>query len=563
MKLVKALCVCTLLFLFVGVSGQTSFNVPTEGILTQTLTTPGTYKVYDDGGADSNHSNNSNGALVLNVPMGTTISGIYAIDEYAALLLYDGDFIIQGCSGYGSFPETVITSGTITFEFYSYDTDTDWGFDFTVNVPKICNDITVSVTNITSTTAKIVWSDVSPQSKYDVVVIESPFMSPEIYKNVTSPLNIPVLGGRSYEVLVYKTECISAPSSFSTPYVVQGIPWKDNDLVIPFCMEDNPYGITYPAGTVSEQVHLNYGAIGCLWSTPSPAWFIFKIDQPGDMIIEMTHSREEDIDFICWGPLSGISKQDVLNKVYAGLREGSLFPHDTGDRCSYSGDWREICSIENAQQDEWYLLLITNFSEMPGNISFNKMSGNATTSCTIIIDISSNSPICIGGDLELYVNNAPAGATFEWTGPNGFKSTSATPVIKNATLNNAGTYSVVMTAGGETAEPVSLKVEILKNGFGCNEVIYEEIIPDAFFTPNGDGENDVWNIKNIEYFEIATIDIYDRFGKLLVRYTDKDRFTPWDGTYLGNPMPSNDYWYIIMLQNVEKVYIGHFMLFRR
>jgi len=105
-----------------------------------------------------------------------------------------------------------------------------------------------------------------------------------------------------------------------------------------------------------------------------------------------------------------------------------------------------------------------------------------------------------------------------------------------------------------------------EDALGCDSVItlhltvYAEIGPDKFFTPNGDGIRDFWNIQYIEYFEVSTVDIYDRFGKLLVRYTGK--FTPWDGTYLGIPMPSTDYWYVITLEEVEKIYVGHFTLLR-
>jgi gliding motility-associated-like protein len=85
------------------------------------------------------------------------------------------------------------------------------------------------------------------------------------------------------------------------------------------------------------------------------------------------------------------------------------------------------------------------------------------------------------------------------------------------------------------------------------------IIPDKFFTPNGDGVNDYWTIKNIEKCE-HTVDIYDRFGKLLIRY--KNNFRRWDGVYLGNRMPTTDYWYVITLEQREESMAGHFTLIR-
>jgi gliding motility-associated-like protein len=96
-----------------------------------------------------------------------------------------------------------------------------------------------------------------------------------------------------------------------------------------------------------------------------------------------------------------------------------------------------------------------------------------------------------------------------------------------------------------------------------NLTVYSEIVPSEYFTPNDDGVNDVWNIKNIDYFEVVSVEIYDRLGKLLVRQTGK--FTPWDGKYLGKPASSTDYWYVIIIreeEEKEKQYLGHFTILR-
>ncbi len=140
------------------------------------------------------------------------------------------------------------------------------------------------------------------------------------------------------------------------------------------------------------------------------------------------------------------------------------------------------------------------------------------------------------------------------------------------TLTDRVPVNEIYSANGFSIQPVSAvgtftyennEVDV----FGCDSVttllltVYAEIKPDEFFTPNGDGVNDVWKIKNIEFFDVATVDIYDRFGKLLIHHTNS--FEPWDGTYLGSLMPSTDYWYVITLKMVEKIYTGHFTLLRR
>jgi gliding motility-associated-like protein len=57
---------------------------------------------------------------------------------------------------------------------------------------------------------------------------------------------------------------------------------------------------------------------------------------------------------------------------------------------------------------------------------------------------SNNGPICAGASLTLNASTV-AGATYAWTGPNGFTSNTQNPTIASATLANAGTYAVIVT----------------------------------------------------------------------------------------------------------------------
>lgn len=59
--------------------------------------------------------------------------------------------------------------------------------------------------------------------------------------------------------------------------------------------------------------------------------------------------------------------------------------------------------------------------------------------CGITPSVTSNSPVSVGSTISL---TASGGATYNWTGPNNFVSTSANPTIPNATTANAGTYKV-------------------------------------------------------------------------------------------------------------------------
>ncbi|MEY2692467.1 MAG: hypothetical protein RIT03_857 [Bacteroidota bacterium] len=91
-----------------------------------------------------------------------------------------------------------------------------------------------------------------------------------------------------------------------------------------------------------------------------------------------------------------------------------------------------------------------------------------------------------------------------------------------------------------------------------SEPIYVLDYP-RFFTPNGDGFNDLWQIKNLEFVSKAQMRIFDRMGKLLQEQTEAS--AGWDGTFLGNPLPADDYWFSIQFDQF-KTLSGHFSLKR-
>lgn len=79
-----------------------------------------------------------------------------------------------------------------------------------------------------------------------------------------------------------------------------------------------------------------------------------------------------------------------------------------------------------------------------------------------------------------------------------------------------------------------------KNGCGLTEQDVLVVAYPKFFTPNGDGINETWNIKGIELLGSPVVFIFDRYGKLLKQL---DANTSWDGTFNGSLMPSSDYWF--------------------
>jgi trimeric autotransporter adhesin len=73
----------------------------------------------------------------------------------------------------------------------------------------------------------------------------------------------------------------------------------------------------------------------------------------------------------------------------------------------------------------------------------SRLEGSSTTSTSF----------CAGSNVELFATTSPVNQTptaYKWTGPNGFISTVANPVISNIQPNNGGAYSVTVTFNGNS-----------------------------------------------------------------------------------------------------------------
>ena len=103
-----------------------------------------------------------------------------------------------------------------------------------------------------------------------------------------------------------------------------------------------------------------------------------------------------------------------------------------------------------------------------------------------------------------------------------------------------GTYSIVATDVNGCAASSVIVV-----GYDGSEDCVE--IP-QIITPNNDGFNDTWKIKNIDLFPNAEVFVYTRWGKLVFS-TKNISANEWDGTFKGTLLPTDSYHYILHLNN--------------
>ena len=244
------------------------------------------------------------------------------------------------------------------------------------------------------------------------------------------------------------------------------------DSAAPFCTGTT---VTFPASTnIPSPAYGTYPNYGCLCTMPNPAWYFMQIGTSGNLTIHISTTPAHDVDFICWGPFTSPTAACTgqltgnCTVCYSGCPNNTdnptFYPSGNIVDCSYSINATEDCHILNAITGQYYLLLITNYSDQACNINFAQSNagdpGAATTNCGILpTPISNNGPLCEGDTLKLTAQQV-AGASYSWSGPGGWSSYDQNPVIPNATLGMAGAYTCLVIVGSQIS-PIDSTVVII------------------------------------------------------------------------------------------------------
>lgn len=190
----------------------------------------------------------------------------------------------------------------------------------------------------------------------------------------------------------------------------------------------------------------------------------------------------------------------------------------------------------SVDQDKTLRVVVTN--KITGCIQMQEF--NVTAGESVIVDVNAEPDFTIfeGEDLEIFIANPIAGATYEWsTGETG------TSIVVSPLEDTD--YSVLVTDinGCQAEDIVTVVVRTAK----CDET--DVYIPNAF-TPNNDGNNDVLYVRSnfIDEFEFI---IYNRWGEEMFRTNDKS--IGWDGSYKGVQMSPDAYAYYLRVLCVNQM----------
>lgn len=105
-----------------------------------------------------------------------------------------------------------------------------------------------------------------------------------------------------------------------------------------------------------------------------------------------------------------------------------------------------------------------------------------------------------------------------------------------ATPNKTTRYTVEVESLDGCIDTVSVLVEVEE---GIQQVLF---IPNVL-TPNGDGFNDSWEIKNIQLFPKNSVKIVNRWGDVV--YSATSYQNDWEGNFSGAPLPAGTYYYVL------------------
>lgn len=188
-------------------------------------------------------------------------------------------------------------------------------------------------------------------------------------------------------------------------------------------------------------------------------------------------------------------------------------------------------------------------------IKYTFSNGGCTVENTQTITVNETPIIDAGEDLIVLEGNKGVFKTtafgqnlrYKWSPSTGLDRDD----VQNPTVSPTEDmkYTVTVTSDKGCVATDEVRVKLLRN----------LVIPNSF-TPNGDLINDVWNIKFINDYVAAKIEIYDRNGQKVFNSIGYQK--PFDGTFNNRDLPVGVYYYIIILPTQNKPITGALTIIR-
>jgi gliding motility-associated-like protein len=145
---------------------------------------------------------------------------------------------------------------------------------------------------------------------------------------------------------------------------------------------------------------------------------------------------------------------------------------------------------------------------------------------------------------------AAGGATYQWADAAGIISERQNAALEVRPQANT-TYEVTATNAAGCSATGTISIAVL-NDFKVDAT--------NILTPNGDGRNDRWVIRNLDSYPDNEVKIFDRAGRLV--YQRRNYTNTWDGTVNGSPLAEGTYYYILTISGGAATAKGYITIVR-
>lgn len=164
-----------------------------------------------------------------------------------------------------------------------------------------------------------------------------------------------------------------------------------------------------------------------------------------------------------------------------------------------------------------------------------------------VLDISNDTNVSLGYDVPLWVSGAEQ---YSWSPVDYLDDPFSDMPTAVSPLQDI-TYEVTATDANGCVNTTSVVITI------NSDYVLE---PVNLFTPNGDGTNDYFNIRNAELYSDCELVVFNRWGNEVYRSASYQN--DWDGTYKGQELPEGSYYYMLKCGGTDKVYDGSVSILR-
>lgn len=135
-----------------------------------------------------------------------------------------------------------------------------------------------------------------------------------------------------------------------------------------------------------------------------------------------------------------------------------------------------------------------------------------------------------GGSLPFNIQASGTNLTYKWSPSTGLDRDDIKNPLASPTEDRKYTITITSEEGCVLTDEVFIRV------------VEKPVIPNTF-TPNGDGINDIWEIKYLDTYPDVTVNIFNRYGVKI--YNSIGYIQPWNGIFNGQGLPVGTYYYII------------------